>query len=178
MKFVVVLALFALAVAEPEAEADPWLYYNHAGYHPYAYNYGNYYGGLGYGYPYAYNYPYAHALPKAAEVKVEEAPEVKKVEVAKPVAYTLPYYYGHNYGYQAYHPYTYAGLQYPRYYANSAGVVHAVAKREAESDSNPESWYGTYGYPGHYGYHGYRGYSGYHYPYTYGAYNRGYYYGK
>merc|ERR1712080_751655 len=146
-----------LAAAEPEAEADPWLYYNHAGYHPYAYNYGYGLGGY-YGYG---AYPYVYTAPKVEEKVEEKAAEVKEAEAPKVVTY----------------PYYYAGLHYPRYYANSAGVVHAVAKREADSDSNPESWYGHYGYgyPG-YGY-GYRGYSGYYHPYRYGAY-RGYYYGK
>merc|ERR1712061_663774 len=150
MKFVVVLALFALAAAEPEAEADPWVYYNHAGYHPYAYNYGDGLGGY-YGYG---AYPYVYTAPKAVEKAADEpAAEVKEAEPAKVVTY--PYYYPHTYGYAhaGYYPYTYAGLHYPRYYANSAGVVHSVAKREADSDANPESWYGHYGYayPG-YGY--------------------------
>merc|ERR1712038_607243 len=45
------------AEAEPTAEADPWLYYSHAGYglHPYGYGY----HGLGYA-AYAGYYPYAY----------------------------------------------------------------------------------------------------------------------
>merc|ERR1712203_450184 len=97
-----------------------------------------------------------HRAKGCRESPEEPAAEVKEAEAPKVVTY--PYYYPHAYGYAhaGYYPYTYAGLHYPRYYANSAGVVHSVAKREADSDANPESWYGHYGYayPG-YGY-GYR----------------------
>merc|ERR1712088_1220257 len=57
MKLIAVLALAAVAFAEPEADpkADPWLTYGYG--HPYAGVYGGYraYGA----YPYSYGYPYA-----------------------------------------------------------------------------------------------------------------------
>ena len=57
MKLIAVLALAAVAFAEPEADpkADPWLTYGYAGYGlPYAGVYGGYrtYGA----YPYSYGY--------------------------------------------------------------------------------------------------------------------------
>merc|ERR1712062_318237 len=71
-------------------------------------------------------------------------------------------YYGGYYGYPRY------GY---RYYANSAGVVHAVAKREAEEPKkgpNPDADAEAWGY--------YRRYYGGYYGYPYGRY--GYYWGK
>jgi hypothetical protein len=171
MKFLVVLALFALAAAEPEAEADPYLYYHHTGaYQPYNY---------GYNYPYTYgwNYPYNYghyALPVVKPV-VKEAEPVEKVEVkaeeTKPLVYTHPLTYGHPYLYNYQYPaVTYAGVKPYQYYANSGGAVHIV-KREAEAEADPKSWYSTYGY--HYPsyYSGYHGYNSYYRPYTYGYHN-------
>merc|ERR1711890_129070 len=86
--------------------------------------------------------------------------------------YGLGYGYGLGYaGYGYGHGLTYA-THYTRpysYYANSAGVVHAVAKREAEPAAEPEAdpayFYGGYGYGlgygryyGGYGYGLHRGY--------------------
>jgi len=184
MKFLVVLALFALAAAEPEAEADPYFYYHTAAYQPYNY---------GYHYPYTYgwNYPYNYghyALPVAKPVEpvVKEAEPVEKAEVKveepKAVVPTyVPYTYTHPYAYN-YPAVTYGALKPYHYYANSGGAVHIV-KREAEAEADPKSWYSHYGYhyPNYYsGYYGYNSYYrpytyGYHgYPYTYGR----YYYGK
>jgi len=205
MKFLVVFALFALAAAEPEAEADPYLFYHHSGaYQPYTYglNYPYTYGQYA---PYTYGqyapYTYGHyALPVVKPVEKEVVPEVKavvpevKAVVAekKPLVYTLPHTYGHPYLYGYHNPaVTYAGVKPFSYYANSGGAVHIV-KREAEAEADPKSWYSTYGYryPGYYsGYHGYNSYLGYnsyyrpytynyhgYSPYTYG--NYGHYYGK
>merc|ERR1712088_753780 len=108
MKFLVVLALFAAASAEPEAEADPWYYYTHgaASYHPYTYG-----AAYGYGYPY---YQYVLPTVKAAEEKAEEPVVEAKAAEVKPVVYAVV------------KPYT--------YYANSGGAVHIVKKREAEAE--------------------------------------------
>jgi hypothetical protein len=171
MKLIVVLALFGLAFADPEAkpEADPYFYYNtlgYGGYHPYTYGYGHHLG---------------YTLPVVKPAETEEVAEVK--EAAEPkapvVTYAHPYAYGgvypYHYGY-THTPVTYtvptvahAAYTVPRYYANSAGVVHAVAKREAEAEpeaeADPKSWYGYYGYP-----YAYRGYGYGHYPYAYSGY--------
>merc|ERR1712080_809072 len=94
--------------------------------------------------------------------------------------YGLGYGYGLGYaGYGYGHGLTYA-THYTRpysYYANSAGVVHAVAKREAEPEADPAYFYGGYGrYPA-YGYGYGLGYGRYYGGYGYGL-HRGYgYYG-
>jgi hypothetical protein len=190
MKFLVVLALFAAAAAEPESygspEADPYYFYNgYTGYHPYTY---------GYGFPY-HTYHHVPAV-KAVEKAAEEVPEV----VEKKAAVVAPYYYAHPYAtythpYAAYtHPYaayTHAVKPYA-YYANSGGAVHAVHKREAEAeaDADPKSWYGYHGYSPYtygYGYGNYGHYNGAYSPYRYASYRYGayspyhyggYYYGK
>merc|ERR1712154_3865 len=156
MKFLVVLALFAAASAEPEAEADPWYYYTHgaASYHPYTYG-----AAYGYGYPY---YQYVLPTVKAAEEKAEEPVVEAKAAEVKPVVYTHPYYYG-GYGYPYaynYAPVAHAVVKPYTYYANSGGAVHIVKKREAEAEpeaeADPNAWYGYgYGYRPYWGY-GYR----------------------
>merc|ERR1712083_548441 len=120
----------------------------------------------------------AYAAPEA-EAEAEADPAVLYSSY-----YGYPYGLGYGYGlggYYGYSPYAYTHGYYAhvkaspggvytvhggypyRYYANSAGVVHAVKKREAEAD--PEAWYYGYygrrwggwgGYYGHrYGYYGY-----------------------
>jgi len=101
--------------------------------------------------------------------------------------YGAGYGYGLGLGYAGYgygHGLTYA-THYTRpysYYANSAGVVHAVAKREAEPAAEPEAdpayFYGGYGHGLGYGYGlGYGRYYGGYYGRGYGL-HRGYgYYG-
>merc|ERR1711944_300834 len=115
----------------PEAEADPWYYYNgYAGYYPYTY---------GYGYPY-HTYNHVPVVKAAVEEKADE-----ETEAVKP--YT---YYANSggavhivkreaeaeadadpkswYGYAGYHPYTYGyryghyGGYYPYSYGYRAGV--------------------------------------------------------
>jgi hypothetical protein len=166
MKFLVVFALFALAAAEPEAEADPWLYYNHAGlyngYNGYAYN-GYPYTGYGYTSPYYARYVAPAAAVVKPVVKAAVEPVEPVVEAKKAVVYAHPFahlgHLGYAGGYYNYPAVTYAGVHKPyTYYANSGGAVHVV-KREAESD--PKSWYSNYGY----------------YPRTYGTYGLGGYYG-
>merc|ERR1712165_129933 len=181
MKFLVVLALFAVASAEPEAEADPWYYYTHgaASYHPYTYG-----AAYGYGYPY---YQYVLPTVKAAEEKAEEPVVEAKAAEVKPVVYTHPYLYGgihYPYAYN-YAPVAHTVVKPYTYYANSGGAVHIVKKREAEAEpeaeADPNAWYGYgYGYRPYWGY-GYR--SAYYHPYSYGYRGyyggyRGYYYGK
>merc|ERR1712154_98614 len=145
MKFLVVLALFAAASAEPEAEADPWYYYTHgaASYHPYTYG-----AAYGYGYPY---YQYVLPTVKAAEEKAEEPVVEAKAAEVKPVVYTHPYVYGgvhYPYAYN-YAPVAHTVVKPYTYYANSGGAVHIVKKREAEAEpeaeADPNAWYG-YGY--------------------------------
>merc|ERR1711982_102665 len=168
MKVFAVLLLAALAYAAPEAEpkpeadaaADAWYSYygyGHPGYYGayrgyYGLGWGGYYGGY-YGYP-RYGYGYwkrdAEAEPKA---EAEADPAVLYSSVyGHGLTYGYPYY-----GYGAYAspyytyvhapavytaPVTYAAATVAapyRYYANSAGVVHAVAKRDAEAEPEADA---------------------------------------
>merc|ERR1712142_1173971 len=123
-----------VAVAKPEAEADPALLYGAYGY------------GLGYaGYPYA-GYGYA-GYPFAAAAGYASVSPSTSTSIAGLAPAALPALAG-----------GYAGAG--RYVVNSAGVVH-VAKREADAD--PALLYGAYGYAGlgHVGYPYAYGYNGY-----------------
>merc|ERR1711970_1135089 len=154
-KFLAIACLAAVAVAKPEADADPALLYGAYGY-----------AGLGHvGYPYAYGYPltaagYASVSPSASTSIAGLAPAA------------LPAVAG-----------GYAGAG--RYVANSAGVVHVAkreAEAEPEAKADAGLLYGGYGYGLGLGYaglgYGGLGYAGY--GYGLGAY--GYsglgYYGK
>merc|ERR1712154_420506 len=110
-------------------------------------------------------------------------PESEAKADAKPwLAYSNYGYAGYPYaaGYAAYPHAGVYGAGYNGYAApayTTYGAAHLIGKRSA--DSEPESWYGAYGYASPYTYGGYGsyGYSAYR-PYTYGrvygAYN-GYY---
>merc|ERR1711963_1227483 len=154
MKLLALLFLAAVAYAEPgakaEAEADPYLLY--AGYygHPYTYGYGGYYG-----YPYG---GYRYLWKRDAG---EERPDGPNAEADPQLLYANYYHHGltyspYYYTPSVYHhtyaaPVTYAAATVAapyRYYANSAGVVHAVAKREAEAAPESDAQWGYYGYPG------------------------------
>merc|ERR1711936_1101858 len=113
MKLIAVLALAAVAFAEPEADpkADPWLAYGY-GSHPYSYGYAGYRGYCG--------YPYAYYGKRSAEAE----PEAEADPWLTYGAYgAYPYAYG---GYRAYgaYPYSYG------YY----GKRSAEAEPEAEAD--------------------------------------------
>merc|ERR1712038_131596 len=166
MKLLLVLLLVAVAYAEPEskpeAEADPKaLWYGYYG-HPYTYGYGlgyrgwgGYYGGYYGHYPYSYGYRYWGRKKREAEGEAEPEAEADPALLythAYPYAYggyygAYPYTYGHLGYYGYHHPVTYTVAAAPkvevtvpyRYYANSGGVVHAVAKREAEAAPEAEA---------------------------------------
>merc|ERR1712227_1027498 len=113
MKLIAVLALAAVAFAEPEADpkADPWLTYGYAGY-PYA----GVYGYRTYGaYPYSYGY-YGKRSPEA---------EADPALLYGAYGYGA-YPYSGVYGYRTYgaYPYSYG------YY----GKRSAEAEPEAEAD--------------------------------------------
>merc|ERR1712055_928466 len=113
-----IACLAAVAVAKPEADADP------------AFLYGAYgYAGLGHvGYPYAHGYAgYPYTAAGYASVSPSASTSIAGLAPA-----ALPALAG-----------GYAGAG--RYVANSAGVVH-VAKREAEAEADPAHLYGAYGY--------------------------------
>merc|ERR1712055_853394 len=124
-----IACLAAVAVAKPEADADP------------AFLYGAYgYAGLGHvGYPYAYRYA---GYPLAAAGYASYSPSAS-TSIAGLAPAAVPAVAG-----------GYAGAG--RYVANSAGVVH-VAKREADAEADPVHLYGAYGYAG-LGYAGHVGY--------------------
>merc|ERR1712013_777167 len=133
-KFLAIACLAAVAVAKPEAEADPALLYGAYGY-----------AGLGHiGYPYAYGYA---GYPYAAAGYASYSPSAS-THIAGVAPAALPALAG-----------GYAGAG--RYVANSAGVVHVV-KREAKAEPNAEAdaglLYGAYGYGAGLGYAGYGGY--------------------
>merc|ERR1711902_132201 len=122
-KFLAIACLAAVAVAKPEAEANPALLYGAYGY------------GLGYaGYPYA-GYGYA-AYPFAAAAGYASVSPSASTSIAGLAPAAVPALAG-----------GYAGAG--RYVANSAGVVH-VAKREAEAEPEADAayFYGSYGYAG------------------------------
>jgi len=166
--------------ADSDAEAKPWLTYGagygYAGY-PYAATYGAYAAPVA---------TYAHAA-YAAPVATYAGAHLIGKRSADSDAEAKPWLAYSNYGYAGY-PYastygayaapvaTYAHAAYTTPYATYGGA-HLIGKRSA--DSEPESWYGAYGYASPYTYGGYGsyGYSAYR-PYTYGrvygAYN-GYY---
>merc|ERR1719435_858223 len=107
-KFLAIACLAAVAVAKPEAEADPALLYGAYGY-----------AGLGhYGYAGLGHYGYA-GYPVAAAGYASVSPSAS-TSIAGLAPAAVPAIAG-----------GYAGAG--RYVANSAGVVH-VAKREAEAD--------------------------------------------
>merc|ERR1712214_110789 len=89
MKLIAVLALAAVAFAEPEADpkADPWLTYGYAGY-PYAGVYGGYrtYGA----YPYSYGYYGNRSAEAEPEAEADPAILYSTAHVAAPLttAYT------------------------------------------------------------------------------------------
>merc|ERR1712079_676456 len=145
--FLIAAVLIASVCAEPESEAKadakPWLAYSNAGYaaYPYAGVYGAGYNGYATGY---------HYLGKRSADSESDA---------KPwLAYA-------NYGYAGY-PYasTYGAYAYPSVYRaayaapayTTYGAAHLIGKRSA--DSEPESWYGAYGYASPYTYGGYGSY--------------------
>jgi len=156
--------------ADSDADAKPWLTYG-------AYN--------GYaGYPYAATYG-AYAAPVAtygyaAPVATYGAHYIGK-RSADSDAEAKPWLAYSNYGYAGY-PYasTYGAYAYPSVYRaayatpayTTYGAAHLIGKRSA--DSEPESWYGAYGYASPYTTYG--GYSAYR-PYAYGRRVYGYGYG-
>jgi hypothetical protein len=167
-----------VALAEPEA--DPLYYYTN-GLYTYKSHvaptvkaaaapivptmYYNYYN------PYVYTIPAVKAEEPAVEAKADEVVEVKAEEktvvpaVYTPTVYTVPHVYN------PIVPTPVAVKAAPYYYANSAGVVHQVAKREAEAGADADAlYYSAYAHPYAYGYpYGYRygAYGAYGYPYGY-----------
>ena len=162
MKMIVVLALAAMAAAEPEA--DPALFYSTYGYGVHGvspYTYGAYR-------PYAYGaYPYTHYAygKRSADAEAKPEAEADPALLYNTYGYGLPYTtgvhaysaYPYAYGHRAYsaYPYTYGTYAY--------GKRSAEAEPEAEAEADPALLYSTYGY----GVPAYRTYSAY--PYTYGA---------
>jgi hypothetical protein len=191
----------AEAEAEAKPEADPYVLYNGAygynysplGYSSAAYSYPHAYSGYtGYtGYT-GYSSPfYGRIFKREAEAEAEAKPEADPFLLYNGA-------YGYNYGvapyvsapavstyavsapaavstYSAYNtlPYAYSAFA-PRYYANSAGVEHVVAKREAEAE--PQFYGGYYG--GYYGrpYAAGYSYSRHYNPYSYASVYPRYYY--
>merc|ERR1712179_599254 len=173
MKFFAVLALAAVAFAEPEADAkaDPALLYGAYGYGlPYAGVYGGYrtYGAYG---AYAGGYGYYGKRSADAEPEAAADAEADPALLYGAYGYGLPYssvyrsYGAYPYGYRTYGAYPYA------YY----GKRSADAEPEADAEADPALLYGAYvyglPYAGVYG--GYRTYGAYGaYPYSYGYYGK------
>merc|ERR1712184_223328 len=130
MKFFAVLALAAVAFAEPEADAnaDPAVLYGAYGYGlPYASVYGGYrtYGA----YP---GYSFGYYGKRSADAEPEADAE------ADPALLYGAYGYGHTYG--AY-PYAYG-------YGQTYGAYPYAyyGKRSADAEADPALLYGAYGY--------------------------------
>merc|ERR1711899_373908 len=177
--FLIAAILIASVCAEPESEAKadakPWLAYSNYGYagYPYAAGYAAYpYAGVyGAGYN-GYATGYHYLGKRSADSESDAKPWLTYANYgAYPYASTYGAYAG-AYAYPSVYRAAYAAPAYTTY-----GAAHLIGKRSA--DSEPESWYGAYGYASPYTYGGYGsyGYSAYR-PYTYGrvygAYN-GYY---
>merc|ERR1711878_265404 len=122
MKLIAVLALAAVAFAEPEADpkADPWLAYGY-GSHPYSYGYAGYRG--------YYGYPYAYCGKRSAEAE----PEAEADPALLYGAYGYPYagVYG---GYRTYGAYPYA-------YGNRFVYGKRSAEAEPEAEADPALLY-------------------------------------
>merc|ERR1711868_1284 len=198
--FLIAAVLIASVCAEPESEAKadakPWLAYSNYGYagYPYAAGYAAYpYAGVyGAGYN-GYATGYHYLGKRSADSESDAKPWLTYANYGYPYASTYGAYAGayapavYGAGYAAYTTpsTTYGAYAYPSVYRaayaapayTTYGAAHLIGKRSA--DSEPESWYGAYGYASPYTYGGYGsyGYSAYR-PYTYGrvygAYN-GYY---
>merc|ERR1712227_755971 len=150
MKLIAVLALAAVAFAEPEADpkADPWLTYGYAGYgYPYAGVYGGYrtYG--------AYPYSYAYYGKRSAEAEPEaEADPALLYGAYGYGAYPYAGVYG---GYRTYGAYGY-GLPYSgvyggyRTYGAYPYSYGYYGKRSAEAEPDPALLY-SHAYPYVYG---------------------------
>merc|ERR1712154_175828 len=172
--FLIAAVLIASVCAEPESEAKadakPWLAYSNYGYagYPYAAGYAAYphAGVYGAGYN-GYATGYHYLGKRSADSESDAKPWLTYANYGYSYASTYGAYAG-PYAHRA----AYAAPAYTTY-----GAAHLIGKRSA--DSEPESWYGAYGYASPYTYGGYGsyGYSAYR-PYTYGrvygAYN-GYY---
>jgi|ERR1711894_251765 len=163
MKLFAVLALAAVAFAEPEAEGkanpDSALLYGAYGYGlPYAGAYGGYrtYGAYR---PYSYGGGYYYGKRSA------DAEPEGNANAYYPYAYgAYPYAYGAGYGYRTYGAY------------GAYGYGKRSADAEPKAEADPALLYNTYGYGVPYAgaYGAYNAYSAYR-PYSYGG---GYYYGK
>merc|ERR1711894_263718 len=122
MKLFAVLALAAVAFAEPEAEADPALLYS-------AYGYGLPYSGVygGYRTYRAYPYSYGYYGKRSADAEPEADAEADPALLYRAYGYPYAGVYGYRYGgYRTYgaYPYSYG------YY----GKRSADAEPEAEAD--------------------------------------------
>merc|ERR1712124_77623 len=167
--FLIAAILIASVCAEPESEAKadakPWLAYSNYGYagYPYAAGYAAYpYAGVyGAGYN-GYATGYHYLGKRSADSESDAKPWLTYANYGYPYASTYGAYAG------AYAPAVY-GAGYAAYTTpyTTYGAAHLIGKRSA--DSEPEAWYGAYGYASPYTYGGYGsyGYSAYR-PYTYG----------
>merc|ERR1711988_1852761 len=131
MKLIAVLALAAVAFAEPEADpkADPWLTYGYAGYGlPYAGVYGGYrtYGA----YPYSYGYYGKRSAEAEPEAEADPALLYGSYGYA---GYPYAGVYGAGYRTYGAYPYSYA------YY----GKRSAEAEPEPEAEADPALLYST-----------------------------------
>merc|ERR1712083_580288 len=118
MKFLIV-CLFAVAYAAPEAdaEADPAVFYGGYGY-PYAYG----------GYGLTYGLPAVHTVVKAAEADDDAA--VAEVKTVAAPALTYAGYTGYPYAAYSYVP--------------TVAASHVVAMRsaDADADADADAYYG------------------------------------
>merc|ERR1712079_394358 len=177
--FLIAAVLIASVCAEPESEAKadakPWLAYSNYGYagYPYAAGYAAYpYAGVyGAGYN-GYATGYRYLGKRSADSESDAKPWLTYANYG---AYPYASTYGAYAGAYAAAPAVY-GAGYAAYTTpyTTYGAAHLIGKREAESE--PESWYGAYGYASPYTYGGYGAYGGYaaYRPYTYGYRSYGY----
>merc|ERR1712241_641257 len=130
MKMFIVLALAAVAFAEPEAEADPAFFYSSG--LPYTSLTRGFYNPVVYSKPVAYQKPAVAAVDPVAATAVYTKPAVYTYQ--KPVVnYKPPVHctaqstlFGQSLGL-------------PKYIAKNGPVEHVVNKREAEAEPEPKA---------------------------------------
>merc|ERR1712018_354351 len=157
MNMFIVLALAAVAFAEPEAEADPAFFYSSG--LPYTSLTRGFYNPVVYSKPVVYQKPAVAAVAPVAATAVYTKPAVytyqKPVVYQKPIVYQKPVVthaapavaaptqvvtnYKSPVHYTAQSTLLGQSLGLPKYIAKNGPVEHVVNKREAEAEAEPEA---------------------------------------
>merc|ERR1712013_469688 len=147
MKLIAVLALAAVAFAEPEADpkADPWLTYGYGAGYPYAGVYGGYrtYGA----YPYSYGYYGKRSAEAEPEAEADPAVLYSTAHVAAPLttayshAVAAPLTTAYTHAVAAPLTYTTHVAQPVTYTSYSHAYPYVYGKRSADAEADPALLY-------------------------------------